>query len=224
MVTMGKVEISQYGEAAIRVVLGNLVDWELNQKVHMLRKVLMSGSQDGIVDLIPGYASLLVRFNPIIIGKNGVEMLIKDGLERISADLEFENRQVNIPVYYGGQFGPDIGRVAERTGTSIEEVIQLHASAVYRVFIIGFTPGFAYMGGLPSQLEMPRLATPRSAVPAGSVGIAGKQTGIYPLESPGGWQIIGWTPEVMFDAHRPEPCLLQPGDIVRFVPVEGKPS
>jgi len=219
---MGEVEIAPYGESAVRVVLGDRLDWLLNQKVHTLRANLLSGGQFGQGDLIPGYASLLVRFDPSVIGVDKVEALIQDALESVDADSLYKRREMSIPVYYGGQSGPDLVHVYQKAGMNDDDVIQCHSSASYRVFIIGFTPGFAYMGGLPEQLEMPRLATPRILVPAGSVGIAGQQTGIYPLESPGGWQLIGWTPIVMFDTHRPdEPCYLQPGDLVQFIPQKG---
>jgi len=219
---MRNVEIAPYGESAIRVVLGDRLDWQLNQQVHSLRANLLSGAHPELMDLIPGYASLLVRFDPLINGIKEVEAIIQEALECVSSGSEVEARKISIPVYYGGQSGPDLGRVAQYAGISAEDVIQLHASGSYRVFIIGFTPGFAYMGGLPDLLVMPRLTSPRTAVPAGSVGIAGQQTGIYPLESPGGWQLIGWTPLVMFDAHRSEPCFLQPGDMVQFIPQNGE--
>jgi len=128
-----------------------------------------------------------------------------------------EPREVEIPVVYGGEFGPDIGFVAAHTGLSEEEVVRLHTSVTYTVYMLGFAPGFVYLGGLPEALATPRLPTPRPSVPAGSVGIAGLQTGIYGLSTPGGWLLIGRTPLTMLDLNRQPPTLLQPGDRVRFV-------
>jgi KipI family sensor histidine kinase inhibitor len=135
------------------------------------------------------------------------------------AETETEGRTVTIPVTYGGEWGPDLAEVAERAGLSVEEAISLHASVEYHVAMIGFAPGFPYLAGLPNRLASPRKATPRHAVPAGSVGIAGVQTGIYPLSSPGGWQLIGRTSEILFDPYRNPPSLLAPGDRVRFIPI-----
>jgi inhibitor of KinA len=126
---------------------------------------------------------------------------------------------VEIPVCYGGEFGPDLAEVARLCALSEEEVIARHAAASYRVYMIGFSPGFAYLGGLDAAIAAPRRATPRTLVPAGSVGIAGLQTGIYPLATPGGWQIIGQTPKRLFLPEREAPCLLSPGDTLRFVPI-----
>jgi inhibitor of KinA len=133
---------------------------------------------------------------------------------------ELNGRIVTIPVSYGGEWGPDLAEVAERAGLSMEEAISLHSTAEYRVAMIGFAPGFPYLAGLPERLASPRKATPRQAVPAGSVGIAGVQTGIYPLSSPGGWQLIGRTSVTLFDPRRDPPSLLAPGDRVHFIPIK----
>ncbi|MCG9748533.1 5-oxoprolinase subunit PxpB [Shewanella sp. Isolate8] len=143
-----------------------------------------------------------------------------DALWHSAPTEELDSRTIEIPVSYGGEAGPDLHTVAKYHSLSPEELIKLHSQACYRVFFVGFQPGFAYLDGLPETLHTPRLATPRLEVPAGSVGIGGEQTGIYPLASPGGWQIIGQTKEVLFDPKREHPNLLKPGDRVRFTPVE----
>ena len=132
--------------------------------------------------------------------------------------LEPESREVSVPVVYGGEYGPDLGEIARHSGLSEKQVVELHSSVEYVVWFLGFQPGFPYFGGLPEQLAMPRRAEPRLLVPAGSVGIGGAQTGIYPLATPGGWQLLGRTPLALFDPKRKEPVLLRSGDRVRFVP------
>ena len=135
-------------------------------------------------------------------------------------DVVFKNSQIyNLPVKYGGDFGPDLGKVAEECGLSEGQVVKLHSGIDYRVFMLGFAPGFPYLGGMDDRLFCPRLKTPRLKVLAGSVGIAESQTGVYPNDSPGGWQIIGRTPILLFDANQDPPCLIQPGGYVRFVPI-----
>ena len=140
------------------------------------------------------------------------------------SDGLWQPRVVEVPVVYGGEFGPDLDFVSLHTRLPVEEVIRLHSGGEYPVYMIGFTPGFPYLGGMDGRLASPRLETPRTRIPMGSVGIAGEQTGIYPQESPGGWRIIGRTPLRLFDLQREPPCLLSPGDVVRFVPIERMPD
>ncbi|HET8547722.1 MAG TPA: 5-oxoprolinase subunit PxpB [Bryobacteraceae bacterium] len=168
----------------------------------------------GVINLHPGYASLLISFDPRLITHEAVEALAReaDSLE-MSVPAA---RTVEIPVCYGGDFGPDLGEVAEHCGLSIDRVIELHSSAEYLVHFLGFSPGFAYLGGMPEAIATPRLTSPRVRVEAGSVGIAGKQTGVYPLASPGGWRIIGRTPLRLFSLEQEPPALLAMGDRVRF--------
>jgi len=166
---------------------------------------------------VPAYSSLAVIYDPTLIDFGGV----KRAVEGVEASAEsFEGELVEIPVVYGGEYGPDLEFVAKHSGLSVDEVIEIHSKPVYRVYFLGFLPGFAYLGGMDERIAAPRLERPRLKVPSGSVGIAGKQTGIYPIESPGGWRLIGRTPLRLFNPEKEPPTLLQPGDRVKFVPVD----
>ena len=168
---------------------------------------------------MPTYRSLLVHYDPLRLGYDDVVHLVGEQLQRVGEVPLPESRVVEVPTLYGGESGPDIAFVAEHNGLSVEEVIRIHSSVDYTVYMLGFTPGFPYLGGMSAAIATPRLETPRPRVPAGSVGLAGQQTGVYPIESPGGWRIIGRTPLVLFDPQRDPPALLAAGDRVRFVPV-----
>jgi KipI family sensor histidine kinase inhibitor len=182
--------------------------WRLTQRLAEIPEV---------VEAIPG-------MNNITVVLRNPQSLALDAIERLqlwweeSEALEPESRFIEIPVVYGGAAGPDLGEVARHAGLSEKQVVELHSANDYVVWFLGFQPGFPYLGGLPEQLGTPRRAEPRLQVPAGSVGIGGAQTGIYPLVSPGGWQLIGHTSLPLFDSRRDEPVLLRPGDTVRFVP------
>jgi inhibitor of KinA len=206
-------------DSSLLVEFGNVVSPQLHARVLALFHALLAERDPRIRNLHPGYASLLIDFDPRRLSH---EQLIADVQKLIDAEPGIKtaaSRTVEIPVCYDAGFGPDLQDVATDTNLSVEEVIRLHASAVYRVYFLGFSPGFAYMGGLPGKLRTPRLATPRTRVPAGSVGIAGEQTGVYPIDSPGGWRLIGRTPMRMFDATANPPTRMQPGDMVRFAPI-----
>ncbi len=207
------------GDAALVVEFGEQIDPAINRRVHVLAYVLAQDPAPGLGEAVPTYRSLLVHYDPLRLGYDDVVRLVKDGLQRMGQVSLPPPRVVEIPTVYGGEFGPDIAFVAECNGLSVEEVIGIHSGADYPVYMIGFTPGFPYLGGVAEAIAAPRLKTPRTRVPAGSVGIAGQQTGIYPIESPGGWQIIGRTPLTLFDPHREPPALVAAGDVVRFVPI-----
>lgn len=182
--------------------------WRLTQRLAEIPEV---------VEAIPGMNNITVVLrNPQSLALDAIERLQRWWEE--SEALEPESRFIEIPVVYGGAGGPDLGEVARHAGLSEKQVVELHSSIDYVVWFLGFQPGFPYLGGLPEQLATPRRAEPRLQVPAGSVGIGGAQTGIYPLVSPGGWQLIGHTPLPLFDSKHDEPVLLRPGDTVRFVP------
>jgi KipI family sensor histidine kinase inhibitor len=171
-------------------------------------------------DVAPGYCTIGVHFDPLQTDLAALEQAIKSeyaALERVESVAE--RTPIEIPVSYGGQDGPDLGVVARHAGCSEAEVIARHSRRTYRVYMLGFVPGFSYMGRVDPSIAAPRHRVPRERVPAGSVGIAGGQTGVYPVQSPGGWQLIGRTSTVMFDADRTPPSLLSAGDLVRFVPV-----
>lgn len=172
----------------------------------------------GGAELVPGYASLLVYYDCLQVDYAQVETWVIQRLAALEFLGEKPARRVEIPVQYGGDHGPDLQAVAQAHGLTPEDVIRIHSQRDYLVYMMGFTPGFPYLGEMDPQLATPRLSTPRSRVPAGSVGIAGEQTGIYPVDSPGGWRIIGWTAQRLFDPDRQPPFLLAPGDVVRFVP------
>ncbi len=207
------------GDSALVVEFGNEISLEINRRVHALAHTLEQEATPGLGEAVPSYRSLLVHYDPLKLSMREARALIFAALERESDVSPLEPRLVEVPTAYGGEFGPDIAFVAEHSGLSVEEVIRLHSGTLYTVYLLGFTPGFPYLGGLPAQLATPRLATPRQSVPAGSVGIAGPQTGIYPLATPGGWQLIGRTPVVLFDPFRTPPALLRPGNRVRFCPI-----
>jgi KipI family sensor histidine kinase inhibitor len=208
------------GDAALVVEFGDEIDPKINRRVHALACALAENPLPGLGEAVPSYRSLLVHYDPLRLSHVEIESFVSEALQRCEGAPLPEPRLVEIPTVYGGEHGPDIDFVAEHNSLSIEEVIGLHSKAAYTVYMLGFTPGFPYLGGLPDALATPRLETPRQRVPAGSVGIAGAQTGVYPLPTPGGWRLIGWTPMALFDPARKPPALLQPGDQVRFVPTE----
>jgi KipI family sensor histidine kinase inhibitor len=213
------------GDAALVIEFGqalgtSAIDPAINRRVHALAHALAEHPQPGLGEAVPTYRSLLLHYDPLQLSHAQVVALVSEALQAREKVPPPEPRLIEIPTIYGGEHGPDIAFVAEHSGLTVEDVVRLHAEATYTVYMLGFTPGFPYLGGLPDALATPRLGTPRKRVPAGSVGIAGAQTGIYPLATPGGWRLIGWTPVVLFDPSRTPPALLQPGDRVRFVPIE----
>lgn len=207
------------GDSAIVLFFGNEIDLEINQRIHAIDHLFNQQPPPWLVETIPTYTTLLVRYDPLHADFSGVckwAINLANSLQEITAG---EFRRVEIPTVYGGGRGMDLENVAKIHSITTEEVVRRHAASECVVYMMGFTPGFPYMGGMDSAIATPRLEIPRTHVPAGSVGIAGKQTGIYPIESPGGWQIIGWTPLKLFDPAREQPFLLAPGDRVRFVPI-----
>jgi KipI family sensor histidine kinase inhibitor len=214
--------LDRAGDAALLLTLGEAVDDGLNAAVHRVAAALTDRHPRllGLGIPVPGYASLLIPFDPDASPEADVRAAVEAALEAASAEtVDTPGPTIEIPVRYGAGYGPDLPDVARRTGLSEEAVVAFHASVEYRVFLLGFVPGFPYLGVLPAALELPRRATPRVKVPAGSVAIAGRQTGIYPAASPGGWHVIGRTDLVLWDPRRDPPALLGPGSRVHFVPV-----
>jgi len=207
------------GDRGLLLEFGDEISSEVNEKVRRMTLAIQAESIEGIVEIVPTYRSLLILYNPLILSF----VDLKKRLERIEKGLQQtpfpEPKLTRIPALYGGSYGPDLEEVAKYHQISPEEMIQLHCSKPYFIYMIGFMPGFPYMGELPEALITPRLKTPRLSVPAGSVAIAQRQTGIYPMESPGGWQIIGRTPVKLFNPEREPPALLQMGDHVQFFPI-----
>ncbi len=209
-------QIIPASDSSLLIVFGNVISPELHQHVMSLFHAFQRRHDSRIRNLHPGYASLLIDFDPLQLTHEELTASV----EQLARSNEFEagksGEVVTIPVCYDADFGPDLADVARRAGVSVEEVIRLHSWPTYLVYFLGFSPGFAYLGGLPEVLHTPRLSTPRRSVAGGSVGIAGSQTGIYPVDSPGGWKLIGRTPLRMFDPEGTPPTRLQPGDRVKF--------
>jgi inhibitor of KinA len=186
----------------------------------VLRLTPLLRSVRGVTNVHPAYASILIDFDPRRIGRFDLERAAAELFAQAAAAPLPEPRMVEIPVAYGGEYGPDLEAVAALTGHTPDEVVAIHSSAEYLVYFLGFSPGFPYLGGMPEPIAAPRLEAPRRRVPAGSVAIGGRQTGVYPMASPGGWRIIGRTPLRLFEPAADPPVLLQMGDRVRFVPIE----
>ena len=208
------------GDCAVTVQVGYEISEETNRKVVSLMRALAEAAIPGLRELVPSYSAVCVHYDP-------KQISYEQLLERLN-DLEIKElssesasqKIVEIPVCYGGEYGPDLAFVAEHNGLSPEEVIAIHSGGTYLVYMLGFLPGFAYMGGMDERIATPRLTSPRARIPAGSVGIAGGQTGIYPLASPGGWQLIGRTPVKMFAMEgETGRFALSAGDRVKFVPI-----
>lgn len=207
------------GESMLLVEFQPRIDPEVNQRAIELARRLGSRDAAGIRDIVPGYCTVGVHFDPLATDLAALERAIADAGVGLDGQVAAATRPViEILVRYGGADGPDLSRVAEFAGCSEDEVVRRHSAATYRVYMLGFVPGFAYMGRVDASIAAPRHRVPRERVPAGSVGIAGPQTGVYPLSTPGGWQLIGRTDLAMFDASRTPPNRLSPGDLVRFVP------
>jgi inhibitor of KinA len=214
------VTIRPAGDTMLLVEWEQVVDPVVNQRAIALAARLQARIGHLVRDIVPGYCSLGVHFDPLVTDMVGLERAIGDEARLVRDDeAPFEATVVEIPVRYGGVDGPDLEGVAEWAGCTTDDVVKRHTEVTYRVYMLGFVPGFAYMGRVDAAIAAPRHRVPRERVPAGSVGIAGAQTGVYPIATPGGWRIIGRTETVMFDAARPTPNLVRPGDLVRFVRV-----
>lgn len=199
------------------VELGEGIDPAVNRRVQGLARLIRERGPAGVVEVVPSYCSLLVNYRPWELPLHALLGWLAR-LELHDPDPG-PSRLMRIPVAYGGEFGPDLDEIARFARLSCEEVVALHSAPKYLVYCLGFAPGFPFLGKVPPEIAMPRLATPRTRVPRGAVGIAGEQTGIYPAESPGGWRLVGRTPLVLFIPHRDPPTLLRPGDRVELVPV-----
>ena len=210
------------GDTGLLVEYGDAIAEEINLKVRAMALAMSRDLPEGVVEVIPTYRSLLIAYDPAL-SDPGRLLSALDKLENRIEEIEIPPpATVRIPVCYGGDFGPDIGFVAEHNNLSIEEVIDIHSGPEYRIYMIGFTPGFPFLGGLDDRLATPRLETPRTRVPAGSVGIANNQTGMYSVESPGGWRLIGRTPLMLFAPGRENPFLYQAGDRIKYVPISAE--
>ena len=190
-----------------------------HHRVAKFLRLLELNPVSGIVNLHPAYCSVLVKFDALKLCHDEVEILLRPYLDRMDDEILPDPRNREIPVCYGGEYGPDLQKVSDMHDLSPQQAIDLHVSATYIVYFLGFVPGFAYLGGLPDELVTPRLPTPRRKVPPGSVGIAGRQSGVYPFDTPGGWRLIGRTPLTMFRPDRAAMSFLSIGDRLRFTPI-----
>jgi inhibitor of KinA len=224
------------GDSAILVNLGERVDLETHNKVRVLSEYLEKHPFEGMVECIPAFTSVTVFFDTVRLFLNHmkptmqdadypydrVAAIIQDILGRLDESVLAAPRVIEIPVCYGGEFGVDLEHVASINRLTVDEVVNIHASGDYLVYMVGFAPGFPYLGGMSGRIAAPRRQTPRLAIPAGTVGIAGEQTGVYPIETPGGWNLIGRTPRSLFLPKQQPPTLTEAGNIVRFYPITRK--
>jgi KipI family sensor histidine kinase inhibitor len=212
------------GDRALVVEYGATIDEQVNARVRGLAAMLNAAAPPGIIETVPTYRSLMVHYDPLQLAVSELERILRAADAGLAEVVVPERRTVEMPAVYGGEFGPDLADVAAHHGLSEDDVVAIHAATDYLIFMLGFMPGFPYLGGLSPRIATPRLSTPRTVVPAGSVGIAGQQTGIYPTDSPGGWRLIGRTPVRLFDAARTPPVLFEAGDYLRFIPVSARES
>ena len=214
--------LSRVGDAALVVECDQRIDPDLNTRILAVAHAVRQRVHPGVRDVVESYCAVTVHFDPLKTDTAALLLDLETEVERSHAtvdDLRRAGRRLTVPVCYGGGHGPDLGALAAFAGCSEAEVITRHSAEIYRVYMLGFLPGFAYMGVVPSGLAMPRRRSPRLDVPAGSVGIAGQQTGVYPLTAPGGWQLVGRTPLVPFDLGRADPFLFRAGDMIQFEPI-----
>lgn len=216
---MDEIRILPAGDRALTVDFGNVIDPAVNDRVQALAKKLADASPAGVIEYTPTFRSLLVFYDPSVLGFEALKARLLSLAQNTNASSSASKRLFKIPCCYGGHFGPDLADMEKHTGLTRDEIVAIHSGVNYRIYMLGFLPGFVYLGGLDPKIAMPRLSTPRLKIPKGAVGIGGNQTGVYPLESPGGWRLIGGTPLDFYDPDREEPVLCKAGDYIRFVPV-----
>ncbi|MFA9396795.1 MAG: 5-oxoprolinase subunit PxpB [Clostridiaceae bacterium] len=218
-----KINILQINETSALVEFGNTIDKSINKKIRIFCSYLDKNLFSGFVEYVPYFSSVCVIYDPLKIKGNDpfktMKLALKKILSKIDFSREYEENIVEIPVCYEGEFAPDIEYVAKVNNLTVDQVIEIHTSGEYLVYMIGFAPGFPYLGGMSEKIHTPRRKSPRTAIPEGAVGIAGNQTGVYTIETPGGWQIIGRTPLKFFDLEASQKTLLKCGDIAKFHPI-----
>ena len=216
-----KPTISPVGDCAISIDFGQAIDPKINRQIRQIIEQIKGLQLDGIIELVPTYCALLVQYDAMVYSYSDICRILEPTLQESVTDSANELVTIiEIPTVYGGEFGPDLGFVASHNHLSEAEVVSIHSGTDYLVYMLGFIPGFPYLGGVDPRIATPRLSSPRILIPAGSVGIAGEQTGTYPSDSPGGWQIIGRTPVTMYDMSKEQAALLQAGDYVRYVSID----
>lgn len=217
---MPDIRILTAGDSALLIEFGKEINPETNWTITALVQLMREQHIEGIVDVIPAFCSLLINYDPRVLSYEELKERMEHLLKMETKTEATRKRIFEIPVCYGGEYGPDIENIAEHAGLSVEEVIKIHSSKDYLIYMLGFLPGFTYLGGLDERIHTPRLASPRLKIRAGSVGIGGSQTGIYPLDSPGGWQLMGMTPVRTYDPERQTPILVEAGDYIQFIPID----
>ncbi len=217
---MADVRFLLTGDTSVCVEFGNEISEPINAQIRAFNIALSKSDIPGIVETVPTYRSLMVHYDPEVIRCAPLMDELKGLLGQLDKIVIPPSEVLEIPVLYGGEMGPDLPFVAEHAGKTEEEVIKIHTSTEYLIYMLGFTPGFTYLGGMSDEIATPRLKTPRVKIPAGAVGIAGSQTGVYPIESPGGWQLIGRTPVRMYDSGRETPILPQAGQYIKFYAID----
>lgn len=209
------------GDQALVMELGDTFEEACSMAIRSLVASIRAEQVPGVTETIPSYRSILVLYDPMVSGFDVLVQALSSLFSRLDVHAAPKGDVLVVPVLYGGEVGPDLPFVAEHAGMSEEQVVAVHASRDYLIYMLGFTPGFTYLGGMDERIATPRLERPRERIPAGSVGIAGKQTGIYPIDSPGGWRLIGLTPMRLYDPHRDPPILPSVGGYIRFRRIDG---
>ncbi|MFD6210925.1 5-oxoprolinase subunit PxpB [Peribacillus sp. NPDC060253] len=229
-------KLSPLGDSAIVITFGNGMEYSIHKKIKLFLDSLEDEPFVGFIECVPAFTNLTVFYDPLVIYKNQkqsngmedispyevVRSILDMKLQGIQEGKKLTHRTVSIPVCYGGEYGPDLEYVARYNNLTTDEVIHIHSTGEYLAYMIGFAPGFPFLGGLSEEIATPRRSSPRMTIPTGAVGIAGMQTGVYPISTPGGWQLIGQTPTKLFLPNVNPPSLLQAGDIVKFHPISNQ--
>lgn len=214
-----KIKYLPAGDKALLMEFGNEIAKDINAKIRNVVRFLDEANLEGIEEILPTYRSIMIMYDPIKMQYDELVKLLEIFSNKTAEGEKEIIKIVEIPTLYGGEYGPDINFVAEHNNITMDEVIKVHTGTDYLVYMLGFTPGFTYLGGMSEKIATPRLSSPRKKIPAGSVGIAGSQTGMYPSETPGGWQLIGRTPLKLYNPENEPPVMLSAGDYVRYVSI-----
>ena len=217
---MKDTKILTAGDSSLLIQFGQEISPEINAQITAFVHLMREQHLEGVTDVIPAFSSLLINYDPRVIDYRKLKRRLEKLLKLEVSKKASSSRIFEIPVCYGGEYGPDLENIAKHANLTPQEVIDIHSSSDYLIYMLGFLPGFCYLGGLDERIHTPRLANPRIKISAGSVGIGGSQTGIYPLDSPGGWQLMGMTPVKTYDPEREVPILVEAGDYIRFVPID----